>query len=166
MIQNWCIIFIAALVPMVMGFIWYNPKVLGALWMSASGMTEEKSAKAQKPLVYGLSYLFSCMIALALLVVTIHQMHIFSIFDGQAGLGVDGSVLMTRITNFLGEDINNFRTFTHGAFHGTVAGLFIVLPVLATNAMFEAKGFTYIAVNAGYWIISLALMGGIVCQWA
>tara|TARA_B110000091_G_C13629440_1_gene396476 strand:- start:583 stop:726 length:144 start_codon:yes stop_codon:yes gene_type:complete len=47
-----------------------------------------------------------------------------------------------------------------------LAGVLLALPILATNAMFEAKGFKYIAVNAGYWIISLALMGGIVCQWA
>lgn len=36
----------------------------------------------------------------------------------------------------------------------------------ATTAMFEAKGFTYIAVNTGYWIISLTLMGGIDYKWA
>ena len=97
---------------------------------------------------------------------TIYQMHLFSVFEGQIGLGVDGSELMTRITNFLGEDINNFRTFKYSALHGSIAGLLIVLTVLGTNAMFEAKGFTYIALNAGYWIINLALMGGIVCRWA
>jgi hypothetical protein len=166
MIQNWHIIFVAALVPMVMGFVWYNPKVIGTIWMAETGMTEEKSEKTHMPLVFGLSYLFSCMIAVALLVFTIHQIHVFSVFEGQAGLGVDGSDLMNKIINFLGDDIHNFRTFKHGAFHGTLAGVLLALPILATNAMFEAKGFKYIAVNAGYWIISLALMGGIVCQWA
>ncbi len=55
---------------------------------------------------------------------------------------------------------------THGAFHGAlVGGLFMALPVLTTNALFEQKNFKYIAINAGYWIICLGLMGGIVAAW-
>ena len=60
---------------------------------------------------------------------------------------------------------NNFRTFSHGAVHGVLAGLFFVLPVMGTNAMFERKGFKYIAINVGYWIVTLAIMSGIVCGW-
>ena len=49
---------------------------------------------------------------------------------------------------------SNYRTFGHGAVHGMFTGLFVALPILATNAMFERKGFKYIAVNTGYWIIT------------
>jgi hypothetical protein len=42
----------------------------------------------------------------------------------------------------------------------------IALPILAIQAMFERKTIKYVAINAGYWIITIALMGGIVCQWA
>ena len=166
MIQNWYIILIAALVPMVMGFIWYNPKVMGTVWMAETGMTQEKAEKTHMPMVFGLSYLFSCMLALSLMSLTIHQMHIYSIFADVAGLGVEGSEIMTRISTFLGDEVTSFRTFKHGAFHGGIAGVFIALPILATNAMFEGKGFKYIAVNVGYWFISLIFMGGIICQWA
>jgi len=41
-----------------------------------------------------------------------------------------------------------------------------VLPVMGVNALFERKGFKYIAINVGFWTVSLALMGGIICQWA
>lgn len=58
---------------------------------------------------------------------------------------------------------NNFRTFKHGAFHGTIGGFFFATPVLCINALFERKSFIYIAINAGYWIITLALMGGVIC---
>jgi hypothetical protein len=61
---------------------------------------------------------------------------------------------------------NNFRTFKHGLLHGSMSGILFVLPILAINAMFERKGFKYIAINAGYWIICLAIMGGIICQMA
>lgn len=41
--MNFIAIFAASLIPMVMGFIWYHPKVLGTVWMKASGLTEEKT---------------------------------------------------------------------------------------------------------------------------
>jgi hypothetical protein len=43
-------------------------------------------------------------------------------------------------------------------------GLLIVLPIMGTNALFERKSFKYVLINVGYWTISLALMGGILCQ--
>jgi hypothetical protein len=45
-------------------------------------------------------------------------------------------------------------------------GLFFALPVLGTNALFQHKGFKYIVINVGYWIITLALMGAVICQFA
>jgi hypothetical protein len=30
----------AALIPTVIGFLWYNPKVFGNAWMAAADMTE------------------------------------------------------------------------------------------------------------------------------
>ena len=39
---NFLAIVVAAIVPLLIGAIWYNPSVLGTAWMKASGMTEEK----------------------------------------------------------------------------------------------------------------------------
>ena len=58
-----------------------------------------------------------------------------------------------------------FRTFGHGALHGFFTGLFIVLPILGTNALFEQKGWKYVWINTGYWAITLMLMGGLICAW-
>lgn len=57
----------------------------------------------------------------------------------------------------------SYRTFKHGMFHGCIAGFLFATPILTINALFERKGFKYIAINAGYWIITLGLMGGIIC---
>ena len=61
---------------------------------------------------------------------------------------------------------NEFRNFTHGAIHGAIAGIGLALPMVTTNALFERKGFKYIAINSGYWIVCLILMGGFICQFA
>jgi hypothetical protein len=60
---------------------------------------------------------------------------------------------------------NNFRTFKHGALHGFISAFLMVLPVIGTNALFERKGFKYIAINVGFWIINFTIMGGIICAW-
>lgn len=166
MVENWYMVFVAALAPMFLGPVWYSQILFGKAWMSASEMTDEKATEVHMPKVFLITYIFCCLIAAAMFSIVIHQVHLFSIFQGQEGFGVEGSELMNSITAFMGEHMHNFRTFKHGMLHGGIAGLFIALPILGVNALFEAKGFKYIAINSGYWIISMMLMGGIICQWA
>ena len=59
---------------------------------------------------------------------------------------------------------NDFRTFKHGAFHGTIGALFLALPILGINALFERRSFKYIAIHTGYWMLTMGLMGGVLCQ--
>jgi hypothetical protein len=163
---NYWIIPIAALIPMIIGFIWYHPKVVGTAWMNESGMTDEKVKGGNMPLIFGVSYLFSCMLALAMMGLTIHQMGFQSMLMEQPGFGQEGSEIYTFFHETIAKYGQDFRTFKHGALHGFVGGLFIALPILATNALFERKSWKYIWINAGYWAITMMLMGGVVCQFA
>jgi len=160
---NFKIILLAALIPMVIGFIWYNPKVFGNAWMKATGVTPESAKTVNMPLLFGLTYVFSVMIAMTMAFVTIHQFGFQSTMIGTPGLGVEGSEVNNYFLDFMAKYGGNYRTFKHGAFHGTITGIFFALPVIAINAMFERKGFKYIFINAGYFIVSMALMGGVVC---
>ncbi len=164
--MNFLIIFLAALVPMILGFIWYNPKVFGNAWMQASGMTDEKIKSGNMVLIFGLSFLFSLMLAIILQTLVIHQSHLNSIIMNEPGFKEGTGEAWQMAQDFMSKYGTNFRTFQHGMVHGLIAGFFIALPILATNALFERKGFKYIAVNAGYWILTLGIMGGIICQWA
>lgn len=56
---------------------------------------------------------------------------------------------------------NIHGSFTHGAFHAGRIGLMMVAPVIINNALFERKGWTPILINVGYWVVTTALMGGI-----
>ena len=163
--MNWIVILLTALVPMIMGFIWYNPKTLGTAWMQAAGVTEEKMKGANMGLIFGLSFLFSLMLAMAVNVMVIHQNHLYSILMNEPGFGDPNSEIGMYITSFMEKYGNNFRTFKHGALHGFLGGLFFAFPILATNAMFERKSWKYIWINTGYWTITLTLMGGILCAY-
>ncbi|MEE9348771.1 MAG: DUF1761 domain-containing protein [Flavobacteriaceae bacterium] len=155
---------LAALVPLVIGFIWYSPKLFGNVWMKETGLTEEKIKSGNMPLILGLSFLFSFLIAITLHMSVIHQWGFFSMLDpGKVVAGGDEAAFFKEGMAKFG---NTFRTFGHGALHGGLTALFLVLPIMATNALFERKTAKHVAINVGYWVITLALMGGIICQFA
>ncbi len=163
---NYWIIPIAALIPMITGFIWYNPKVMGTIWMQAAEMTDEKIKSGNMILTMGVSYVLACMLAFIIMGLSVHQLAFQSILINEVGFGEEGSEISIFIQDFMSKYGQNFRTFKHGAFHGAIGGLFFAFPILATNALFEAKSWKYIWVNVGYWTITIMLMGGVVCQFA
>lgn len=160
---NWFVLIFAAFIPLAVGFVWYHPKVFGKAWMNASGQTESTFKSGNMGVTLGVSLIFSLLLSLMLSTMTIHQFHITSILLDEPGFGDPQSEIGQYFTNFLARFGRNFRTFQHGALHGTLAGILFALPVLGTNALFERKGFRYIAINSGYWILSAALMGGVIC---
>jgi hypothetical protein len=163
---NILVLALAALIPMVMGFIWYNPKTMGTAWMQAAGMTEEKMKGANMPLVFGLSYLFSFFLAVGLTALVIHQGHVLSVLMNEPGIHDPNTEMGKFYADFMAKFGTNFRTFKHGVLHGVIGGILIALPIIATNALFERKSFKYVAINVGYWVITIGLMGGVICQFA
>jgi UDP-N-acetylmuramyl pentapeptide phosphotransferase/UDP-N-acetylglucosamine-1-phosphate transferase len=158
--MNFPVLLGAALIPMIVGFIWYNPKVFGTAWMKAAGMTDEKMKSGNMPLIFGISFLLSILLAVIATRFTIHQNHVPSLF-----LGMTDQASIDYLKNFQETYGQVHRTFTHGMVHGFLVSVFLVLPIFGTNALFERKSFKYVAVNWGYWLVTLMLMGGVVCQW-
>ena len=156
---NFLAIIAAAVSALVVGFVWYNPKVFGNAWMQAADMSEEKIKGGNMAKIFGLALFFALLLAFALQFITIHQ-------TGAMGMvGGDPTKALPSYDAFMADYGNAFRTFKHGALHGTIAGVFIALPIIGTNALFERKSAKYIFINSGYWIVTLAIMGGIVCGW-
>src|SRR5688572_18975248 len=74
---NFIAIIVAALVPMVLGFIWYHPKVFGSILMKHSGMTEDKMKSGNMVLIFGLSFFFSLMLAMAMNTIAYHDSFVY-----------------------------------------------------------------------------------------
>lgn len=130
---NWIAIIIAALIPMIVGFIYYHPKVFGKAWMNSLGITEEDTKKGNMAVIFGVSLFMSFLMSMFLL------------------LNVDGP----------GQE-GQFDSFKHGVMHGILLALAVAMPVLVTNGLFERKNFKNLMINTFYWIITLALMGGVI----
>lgn len=161
--MNILIVLATAAIPMILGFIWYNPKVFGNAWMKASDMTEEKIKSSNMALILIVTFVFGFLLAFILQTIVIHQFSLLGILANEPGIMDPTSENGKWLVDFMAKHGNNFRTFKHGALHGTMAGLLIALPIVGINALFERRGFKYIAINTGYWTICLALMGGTLC---
>ncbi|TMM30569.1 DUF1761 domain-containing protein [Polaribacter aestuariivivens] len=162
--MNFYIFFLAALVPMIVGFIWYGP-LFGNAWMQQMGFTKESLEGTNMVKTLIISYILSVLIAFALMPMVIHQMGVYSTLAGDPGFNEQTGEAYSYFENFVATYSDRFRTFKHGAFHGVLFGVFLIMPILGIQALFEKKSFKYIAINAGYWIATLAIMGGIICQW-
>lgn len=156
---NFYALLTAAFSSLIMGFLWYNPKTFGTIWMRESGTTEEKVKGSNMLIVMGMSFLYAFLIAFILQMLTIHQ------FGAMGMIGGDPTVAKPSYAAFMADYGNEFRTFKHGMLHGFMAGLFFSLPTIAIPALFERRSWKYILVTGGYWIITCMIMGGIVCGW-
>jgi hypothetical protein len=160
---NLLVMALAALIPLAVGFFWYNPKLFGTAWMKETNIDPETAKPKNMALVFGLTYVFGFLMCIPLSFMTIHQFAINSILINEPGFKETGSEVNNYIMDFMSRYGQNFRTFRHGVVHGILGGLLLVMPVIAINAMFEGRKFKYIAINAGYFIVSMALMGGVIC---
>lgn len=155
-----------ALIPLILGFIWYNPKVFGTVWLREAGLTEETAkAKFNMPLVFGLSYVLSFFLAVFLHFWTIHQFAFISLLEPARNY-TNPAGFEDAIKAAANISAPKFRSWSHGMAHGIVLGITFLLPVIATNGLFERKSWRYILINWGYWTLCVTLMGMVICQFA
>ncbi len=158
---------VAALIPMVVGFLYYSPMLFGKAWMSTNNFTEEYLKEGNMGVILGVSFLLSAMFAMALGNSVVHQTSV-------AGLLVPeimdtSSAAFADLKAFMGKYGDRHRTFSHGAVHGVINAIFFILPIIGINALFERRGWKYIGIHFGYWLITVVLMAGLLSatlQWA
>lgn len=131
---------IAALIPMIMGFIYYHPKVMGSAWMKANGFTAE-SMSPPKPIWYLVAFVFSFMLSLKL------------------------CLDVTAPGQDKAPDGHSYITFQHGIVHGIVNTILFILPILGTLTIFERRSWNWLFVNLAYWCLTLMIMQGILSNW-
>ncbi|MFD1604093.1 DUF1761 domain-containing protein [Flavobacterium artemisiae] len=155
-------LFVSAIVTLIVGFVWYNPKVFETIWMRENNLTEEDLKKGNMLKIFGLTYIFSLMITVILMSLTIHQSGAIGMVGGPPKL----ESAKPSFAAFMADYGMAYRTFKHGALHGFMSGLFFAFPLIGINGLFERKSWKYIFVNSGYWLVTLTLMGGIICAFA
>jgi len=143
---NFIALLCAAVMPMVMGFIYYHPSVMGNSWMKANGFVKE-NLTPPKPVMYLLALFCSFLLA-------------FFLWGWVTG---GGGVDTFQVTDPV--DGHSYVTFKHGVFHGFAFSLFVLLPIFITMKIFESRKWSWAFVNVGYWSITIILMCGILSAW-
>ena len=129
---------IATIIPFVTGMTIYSKSLFGNHWSNAFGISEESLQKAGPLFVTAVCLILSALLA-------------FFMLNFCNGAGQEGE----------------FDTFKHGAAHGAILSVFVIFPVIGINGLFEQGGVLNLKlrmlmfVNTAYWIITLALMGGV-----
>lgn len=141
---NYLAIIVAGLIPGIVGAVYYGP-IFGNAWRTALGKTEEELTPNNMAVAYGGSMLLS----------------IFLAYNLNFIIG-----LTHKDINAAGElFINSNFTFGHGALHGVLIALGTVVPVIVSLGIFHKLGWKPNVLNAVFWMICFAIMGGILDVW-
>ena len=161
MATNFYMYFIAALIPFILGGIYYGP-LLGKTWMKTNNFTPESLKQGNQLVIFGVSYIFCLMFCLFMSSIAIHQVSLFGLFNPEI-MAEDTSSVKDDAIAFFQTYGGRHRTFGHGAAHGMMFSIFIALPIIGVNALFERRGFKYIFIHFGYWLLTSVLVGGLLC---
>lgn len=127
-------VIITALLPMVLGSLWYSPLLFGKTWMAMMGITKKNINKKSNSMTN------SYVIALIGALVT--------------------SYVLAHFVDYLGAN-----TFGLGMQTGFWVWLGFVATSMLGTVIWEGKPWKLYLINAGYYFISLPLMGGILAVW-
>jgi hypothetical protein len=129
---NFVAVLLAAIVSMVVGFLWYSPMLFGKPWAKLMGFTAESLKKAQKTMgpMYALSFVAALVTAYVL------------------------SHVMT-----LSENTFHYARMATGVSTAFWVWLGFVAPVQLTDVIFGGKKWNLFFINSGYQLASLVVMG-------
>ncbi len=59
---NWISVLVSSLSSLFIGFVWYNPKVFGTIWMKAAKVEPDAGKNANMPVIFITTYLMSVVV--------------------------------------------------------------------------------------------------------
>jgi hypothetical protein len=158
---NFWLLPITALIPLLVGFLWYNDSMgFGKAWLRTINKTEDDMKGSNMLAIFALTYLLGLFLSAAVMFLVIHQMHVNSILADTPGIQDPTSEVSLYLKDFMAKYGTNFRTFKHGVLHGVMSAILVALPVTGITALFERRSFRYVAIHVGYWMLTMGLMGG------
>jgi len=140
---NYIAVVVAAVVNMVLGFVWFGP-LFGKQWMTLMGMTPEKmnemktssEFKNKMMMSYGIAFVMALIMAYVL---------VHSLIFAQSYLQISGvsAGLMAGFWSWLG----------------------FVAPVTTGMVLWEGKSWKLWILTSGYYLVALLVMGLLLSYW-
>ena len=157
---NWLIIPIAAFLPLVLGFIWYHPNVLGTKLAQINGEPATHKRSLGKT---ALIYLFSVILAYVLTLMSVHQIGVYQLFFTDPEIANANSEASLFIKDFMAKYGRRHRSFGHGVVHGAEAGFMFGITLFGITTLMQGKPLRRIWIHLGFWVVCCSLMAGLTC---
>lgn len=138
-VNLWAVL-VGGIISMVLGALWYSPAMFAKKWAMLAGITDEKM-KAAMAKGMGMAYLTAFISSLLMTYILAHFVEIGLRASGQVG------------------------TFGLGAQMGAWIWLGFIATSFTGMVLWEGKSWKLYFINAGYYLVSLVLIGGILGAW-
>lgn len=135
---NYLAVLGGVVIMMALGFLWYGP-VFGKVWIKEMGWSAE-AAEAKMKKSMAKNYALMALGSLVMTYVLAHSLVFASSYLNAAGVSAG---LMAGFWNWLG----------------------FVAPVHLGGVLWDGKSWTLFALNAGYHLVSLLLVGMLLALW-
>ena len=135
---NYVAVLVAAVAAIVLGYLWFGP-LFGKHWMKLAGLNKPSSMDAAAKQAMMKSYALMSLGSLVMAYVLAHSLIFASAYTQTTGLSAG---LMVGVWNWLG----------------------IVAPVKMGDQLWNGKPWMLFAIEAGYYLVSLCMMGVILAM--
>ncbi len=97
--NSYLAIVLAGLIPMILGFVWYHPKVFGAAWMKSLGFTEETLRQGNMAVTMGIATIISIFLAYRMNGYSSHtepgmSQFVHGFFHGGVSMGLPAALIL------------------------------------------------------------------------
>lgn len=157
---NWIIIAATALIPMVLGMVWYHESLFGTAWLKENNMTKDDMKANQKPLKFFLGFVCNFLLAIGLFLFTVHESSVLGLVGGDPEILKSGSAAA-----FMKDYAGKFNYFGHGVVHGIIAAIGFGIPFIGHKCLWSGMSFKGFLLDWAFWLICMILMAGVIAQW-
>lgn len=155
---NYLAFFLISFIPLVIGFFWYQPSNPLSKWSD----TQTKNPKDLSVKQVIITFLLSFTLVYGYINLIIHQMGFYELFYTDIMKGNNEAEQI--VADFLGKYGEKHRHFVHGVFHGVINAFVFALPFIASTAILNNKGWKHVIYHFVYWLITSAIIGGLISE--
>lgn len=156
---NYTAFLLISTLPLIIAAFYYNSKSPLVKALQVEGLAKPLKISILKLLGV---LLLSMILTFGFVNLVIHQMGFYELFFTDI---IRGDLQVKQFTDdFLAQYGQKHRYFSHGFFHGIINAFTFALPFISFQAILHNKGYKYVALHFGFWLICCSLLGGLIAQ--
>jgi len=155
---NYYAFFLISFIPLIIGFFWYHLQSFVSKWSGEKFKNIKKLSFIQVITCFVLSF----TLVYGYINIVIHQIRFYELFFTDIMKGSQEAEVVVK--EFLSKYGNKHRHFGHGVFHGIINAFVFALPFIGFHAILGQKNKSYVAHHFSYWLITSAVIGGLISE--